>query len=208
MTSKHRCVSILCLALVLGACTTSASTAPSAASSPVAVATLTATAIVATPIPSTAASPAGSSASPAGGGGQPPPNSIDPCSLLTTEEASTLMGKKLGAGVSSIVGLDRVCTFKSGLTEVKLFLAPPASDATTAQKYWDAERAKAPPEIKINDFTLFDRAAYGSGSANGESISALFVIKGTSFFDLFCGLPSCTETASATAGQLIGDRLP
>ena len=207
MTSKHRFVSILCLALVLGACTTSASTAPSAASSPVAVATLTATAIVATPIPSTAASPAGSSASP-GGGGQATPNSIDPCSLLTTDEASTLMGKKLGAGVSSIVDKLRACTFRSGLTEVKLLLAPPASDATTAQNYWDAERAKAPPEIKINDFTLFDRAAYGSGSANGLSISALFVIKGTSFFDLFCGLPACTQIASATAGKLIGDRLP
>ncbi|HEX7472097.1 MAG TPA: hypothetical protein VF323_03370, partial [Candidatus Limnocylindrales bacterium] len=61
---------------------------------------------------------------------------------------------------------------------------------------------------KINDFTLFDRAAYGAASYNGESISALFVIKGTSFFDLFCGLPSCTEIASATAGQLIGGRLP
>ena len=93
-------------------------------------------------------------------------------------------------------------------TEVKLFLAPPAPDAATAQAYWDAERANAPTEIKINDFTLFDRAAYGAGSANGFSVSALFVIKGTSFFDLFCGFPACTEIASATAGQLIGDRLP
>jgi len=118
------------------------------------------------------------------------------------------MGKKLSAGVSTTVDKDRVCTFKSGLTEVKLFLAPPAPDAATAQAYWDAERAQAPADIAIKDFKLFDRAAYGSGSGKGLSISALFVIKGTSFFDLYCGFPMCSETASATAGKLIGDRLP
>lgn len=209
MSLKHRCVSILCLALVLGACTTSASTAPSAApASPVVVATLTATAIVATPVPSVAASPAAPSASPNGGGAQATPISIDPCTLLTTEEASTLMGKKLGAGVSSLVDQNRVCTFKSGLTEVKLILAPPAPDAATAQSYWDAERAQAPADIPIKDFTLFDRAAYGAGSYNGLSISALFVIKGTFFFDVYCGFPACTQIASAKAAQLIGDRLP
>lgn len=210
MSSKFRFVTILGLAIALGACTTSASASPpaSAPPSPVAVATLTATATVATPIPSTGASPAGSSASPNGGGAQATPSSIDPCTLLTTEEASTLMGKKLGAGVSTRVDQNRVCTFKSGLTEVKLILAPPAPDATTAQNYWDAERAQAPAEIPIKDFTLFDRAAYGAGSYNGLSISALFVIKGIYFFDLYCGFPSCTQIASATAAQLIGDRLP
>jgi hypothetical protein len=118
------------------------------------------------------------------------------------------MGKKLGAGVSTLVDQDRECTFRSGLSEVKLILAPPAPDAATAQAYWDAERAQAPAEIAIKDVKLFDRAAYGAGSAGGIPISALFVIKGTSFFDLYCGLPGCTETASAKAAQLIGDRLP
>jgi hypothetical protein len=205
MSLKHRCVSILCLALVLGACTTSASASPSAAApSPVAVATLTATAIIETASPSTA----GSSAS-ASGGAQPTPGSIDPCTLLTAAEASTLMGKKLGAGVSTILDPDRACTFKSGLTEVKLILAPPAPDATTAQKYWDLARAEVPGNLPVNDVKLlFDRAAFGAGSAAGLSISALFVIKGTSFFDLYCGFPGCTEPASVTAATLIGGRLP
>lgn len=204
MSLKHRCVSILCLALVLGACTTSASAAPSAVSSPVAVATLTATAVVATPVPSTA----GSSASPDGGGAEATPSSIDPCSLLTTEEASTLMGKKLSAGVSTQLDPDRVCTYKSGLTEVKLILAPPAPDAATAQTYWDAARAEVPANLPVKDLKLFDRAAFGAGSAGGLSLSALFVIKGTSFFDLYCGFPGCTETASVSAAQVIAGRLP
>ena len=207
MSLKHRCISILCLALVLGACTTSASASPSAAASPVTVGTLTPTAIVASasPAPSTAAS----SASPSGGGGQATPSSIDPCSLLTQDEASTLMGKKLGAGVSTTADQLRVCTFKSGLTEVKLFVAPPAPDAKTAQDTWDAERAQVPANLPVNDVkNLFDRAAYGAGSAGGISLSALFVIKGTTFFDLYCGFPGCTEPASVTAATLIGGRLP
>ena len=207
MNSKYLRVSILCLAVVLGACTTasspSASTAPPSA---VAVATLT---VTASPQESPSTAPAASPTPSEGDGGTPAaPVSIDPCSLLTTEEASTLMGKKLGAGVSTTVDQDRVCTFKSGLTEVKLFLAPPAPDSATAQKYWDAERAKVPAELAIKDFTLFDRAAYGGGSAGGVSISALFVIKGIYFFDLYCGFPGCTEIASATAGSLVGGRLP
>lgn len=208
MTSKHLRASILCLAVVLGACTTASSPSASAApASAVAVATLT---VTVSPEESPSAAPV-ASPTPSGGGvagTQAPPASIDPCSLLTTEEASTLMGKKLGAGVSTTVDQDRVCTFKSGLTEVKLILAPPAPDAATAQQYWDAERAKAPADLKINDFKLFDRAAYGAGSFSGLSISALFVIKGVYFFDLYCGFPRCTEIASATAASLIGGRLP
>jgi hypothetical protein len=207
MSLKHRCVSILCLALVLGACTTSANTAPSAASSAVAVATLTATAVVATPIPSTAASPAGS-ASPGGGGAQRTPGSIDPCSLLTTEEASKLIGKKLGPGVGTTMGPNRACTFRSGPTVVRLVLAPPAPDLATAQYYWDAERARLPAGLPVKDLKLFDRAAFGAGSAGGLSVSALSVIDGTFFFDLSCALPGCTETASVAAAELIVGRLP
>jgi hypothetical protein len=203
---KIRCISILGLALVLGACTTSATPSPSAASSPVADATLTATAIVTTPVPSTAAS-AGASASP-DGGGQATPTSIEPCSLLTSDEASTLMGKKLSAGVSTTPGPDRLCTFKSGLTKVKVFLTPPAPDVATAQNYWDAARAELPAGLPIKALKLFDRSAFGAGSAGGLSGSAIFVIDGTTFFDLVCEMPGCTETASVAAAELIVGRLP
>ena len=209
MSLKHRYATILCLALVVGACTTSASASPSTApASAVAVGTLTPTAIVETASPSAATSPAGDTANPGGGGVQPTPGSVDPCTLLTTEEASTLMGKKLSAGVSTTAGPDRVCTFKSGVTEVKLFMTPPAPDAATAQQYWDAARAELPAGLPIKDLKLFDRSAFGAGSAGGLSGSAIFVIDGTTFFDLVCELPGCTETASVAAAQLIAGRLP
>ena len=118
------------------------------------------------------------------------------------------MGKTLGAGVSTTADQDRVCTWKNGLSEVKLILAPPAPDVATADAYWDAERAQIPAELPVKDLSLFDRSLFGSGSAGDFSISALFVIDGTQFFDLYCGLPACSENASVSAAKLIAGRLP
>jgi hypothetical protein len=91
---------------------------------------------------------------------------------------------------------------------VKVILAPPAPDAATAQAYWDAARKEVPSGISVKDLSFFDRSAYGSGSAGGVSLSALFVIDGTNFFDFYCGFPACSQTASVAAAQFIAGRLP
>ena len=208
MRSKPALVLISIAAVTLGACTLVGSAATPPTGTRVALATLTATAV-----PDVSASPAASpsserTAGSGGGGGQPTPGSIDPCSLLTADEASTAIGKKLSAGVSAQLDPDRVCTFKNGLTEVKVILAPPAPDAKTAQAYWDQARSQVPAGVPVKDLTYFDRSAYGSGSGGGASLSALFVIRGTNFFDFYCGFPACSETASVAAAQLIAGRLP
>jgi hypothetical protein len=205
MRSKRVLAFVPALAIALGAC---ASSATPPAPTQVAVATLTPTAV---PLASTAPSDAPSTLPAPSvdlGGPSPTPGSIDPCSLLTKDEASTAIGKTVGAGVSATLDPDRVCTFKNGLTEVKLILAPPAPDAKTAQAYWDAERGQVPAGVNVTDVAGFDRAAYGSGSLNGLSISALFVIHGTTFFDFYCGLPACSKDASVTAANAIVARLP
>ncbi len=194
-------------AIALGACTTSAATPSEPTATRAPVATLTATAVPETS-PSPDASPTEEPGASSADGGQPTPGAIDPCTLLTAAEASTAMGKKLSDGVSETLDPDRACTFKSGLTEVKVILAPPAPDAATAQAYWDAARSDVPADIPVTDLTYFDRSAYGSGSAGGVSLSALFVIDGTNFFDFYCGFPACSQDASVTAAQLIVGRLP
>lgn len=206
MTSKHAFTGLAAvgvIALLAGACTTAGAgaTAP-----PVAVATLTATAVVEATASLPATSPEASSGD--GLGGQATPGSIDPCSLMTAKEASQAMGKTLGAGVSSIAGPDRVCTFKSGLSELKVILAPPAPDTATATAYWDMERSQVPAGLSVKDLSVFDRSAYANGTTAGVSVSALFVISGTTFFDLYCGFPACGETASVAGAQLIVGRLP
>ena len=199
------------LALMAGACSPSTggtgSTAPSSAPSNVAVSSLTATIV---PTPSPTAAPTATPAPTEGGvpGPKATPGSIDPCTLLTVTEASAIIGMKVSAGVSDILDPDRVCTFRSGLSEVKLILAPPAPDAATAQAYWDAERAQAPAGVTVTDLTYFDRSAYVNGESAGVSVSALFVIQGNYFFDLFCGFPACTQAASVGGAQHIVGRLP
>lgn len=201
----HRIVgpSVIALGFLIGGCASSGGT-PTATPSNAAVASQAATI---PPVANATVPPASSDATP-GASASPPP--IDPCTLLTSEEASTLIGKTLGAGVSTTVNPDRVCTFKaaSGLTEVKLFLSPQAPDAATAQAYWDFARSQTPFAIAITDLTLFDRSAYGSGTSSGVSISALFAVKGQYGFDLFCGFPLCSQDASITAATLVGGRLP
>jgi hypothetical protein len=48
----------------------------------------------------------------------------------------------------------------------------------------------------------------GPRSPAGVSISALFVLKGSQAFDLYCQFPGCSETASLTEAQFIVGRLP
>ncbi|HEY8987942.1 MAG TPA: hypothetical protein VIM39_02900 [Candidatus Limnocylindrales bacterium] len=211
MHSKPALVLISIASVALGACTSGASpSAPTArpAATQIAVATLTASAVPVESTSPTASSTGEPAPSSGGGGAQPTPGSIDPCSLLTAAEASTAIGKKLSAGVSTQLDPDRACTFKDGLTEVKIILAPPAPDATTAQADWDEARSQVPADIPVKDLTYFDRSAYGSGSAAGASLSALFVIDGTNFFDFYCGFPACSQDASVSAAQLIAGRLP
>jgi hypothetical protein len=209
MSSKHRFVAILSLAVVLGACTTTGAGA-SGSVPPIAVAPPPVSGVV--PPASASTTPStGPSASPgASSGVQPTPGDIDPCSLLTQTEASTLMGKTLLAGVSAIVDPDRVCTFKSGLSEVKVFLTPPATDPATANAFYDQTRASVPAGVVIDDIQIppFARAGYGSGSAQGVPVSGLVVVDGNVGFEVYCGFPACTEIASATAATLIGGRLP
>jgi hypothetical protein len=204
-THTTRSVALLSIAVLFAACSTSTggSAAPTQA---VSVGTLAATSV---PQVTTNPSPSSEATTGTGPGGSAQPVAIDPCALLTADEASTAVGTKLGAGAATLVSQNRVCTWKSGTTEVKLIIAPPAADTATAQAYWDLAATQIPEGITITAIgALGDRAAYGSGGASGFSVSALFVIKGAQFFDFYCGLKACTQDASVTAANLIVSRLP
>ena len=204
MRSRHVVMLLSAIALSSGACSSGGGPAGTTAPTQVAAATLEASAVPEVTQP--AGTPASSEGT--GTGGQPTAGPLDPCSLLTADEASTAVDTRVGEGVSTLLDPDRVCTWKTGTTEVKLILAPPAPDAATAQAYWDAERAQIPGDVPIEDLTGFDRAAYGTGGTSGYSISALFVIHGTTFFDFYCGLKACSKDASVAAANLVVGRLP
>jgi len=212
MTSHRARLAVLTAAVVLGACNTPSvdtnggpSTQPLPQSSVTATVVPQATAAVSsTPEPS----PTDIAGGAPSGGPQPTPPNVDPCTLLTTAEASAIKGQPLGAGVKTTLDPDVVCTWKSGLSEVKLILAPPAPDAATAQAYWDAAKSQVPSGVKVVNLTNFDQAAYFNGSNAGVSVSALFVIQDRWFFDLYCGFPACTQVAELGGAEHIAGRLP
>ncbi len=211
------CAVLVSLVVILMACTTTggSSTGPSeavasqaATAPPVAVSSLTATITPESAAPTTEPSASPSSSGGPVTGASSTPGAIDPCTLLTADEASKVIGMKMSAGVSDYADPVRVCTFKSGKAELKVFLAAPAADAATAKGYWDAQRAEVPADIPVKDLTEFDRSAYGTGASVGLPISALFVLDGKYFFEVYCGYPSCSQKASLGAADHIAGRLP
>ena len=172
MRSKPALALISIAAVALGACTSGASpSVPTAtpAATQIAVATLTASAV---PVESTSPTtlieqPAGPELRrrrrPADAGSDRP---VQPAHRRRGLDGDRQEAERRRQHASST--RDRVCTFKSGLTEVKMILAPPAPDAATAQAYWDQARSEIPADIPIKDLSYFDRSAYGSGSAGGS----------------------------------------
>ena len=147
---------------------------------------------------------------------------LDPCQLVTQQEASTLAGTKFGAGkTEAISSAATMCTYGAQTLNVFTVEVAVAPDAATAQADWAQEEAQAQAAVqklvaeagasvtlKAGEITLpgADKAAtaIATGSVGGKtlSISAIYVLKGAVFFtfaDLVLG--KSAPTASAMAAQ-------
>ncbi len=147
---------------------------------------------------------------------------LDPCQLVTQQEASQLAGASYGAGTeSTISSSSKMCVYGAKTLNVFTVEVAVAADAATAQATWATEEAQAKAEIQkllaeqgasaalsAGEITLpgADNAATanGSGTIQGQTlnISAIYVLKGAVFFtfaDLTLGKPA--PTASAMAAQ-------
>src|SRR5512140_600877 len=122
-------LTILVAAAVLAACSPATSTVSPTLPG---LSTSTAAAASATSAPAVPAAASATSA-PAQAGG-PASTSLDPCQLITSQEASQLAGASFGAGVESTeVGGLKMCTYGAQTTNVFLVEVIQAADAATAQ---------------------------------------------------------------------------
>ncbi|HEV8402601.1 MAG TPA: hypothetical protein VGQ31_06160 [Candidatus Limnocylindrales bacterium] len=212
MTSKFARLALLGATLVLGACTTSGGLVSSAPSVPLDAvlpslpvtlqASATATAPSPTPEATATAAPSPSSAEAAS-----TPGTIDPCTLLTQDEASGYIGVKLGPGKIEVVTPDTVCTWAKGTTKLKIFLAPP-TDPVAAKAYYEAHKAEIPAGGKITELpTFFDGSLIGSATLPIGTISGIFVLEGNHFFELYCEIPACSDKNLMDGATLIDGRL-
>lgn len=127
---------------------------------------------------------------------------LDPCQLVTQQEASQLAGATFGAGKPETISTGaRMCTYGAQTPNVFMVEVAVASDAATAQAEWAQEEAKAQAGLQqlvagaganvtlnAGDISLSgaDRAAAATSNATigGRtiSISAIYVLKGPVFF--------------------------
>ena len=159
------------------------------------------------------------------------PVALDPCQLVTADEASGLAGATYTSGVEQTTdGGSLICVYGSQTTNVFMVLVAQSADPTTAQATFSDYEARAqnfvqtnlPPGVTVNvnvsDSTTlqgFDRAADGSASASiaGRTInlSAIYLLKGAnfvSFSDLVLTQPAPTTAAMEAEATIVQGRLP
>lgn len=214
MNSKHARLAMIVVPLILGACTSSGGAATDQPSQPPASTAAQAPAPISVQAPPSAEPSAtpDASASPqaspdASAGSQPTVGPQDPCSVLTSAEASHLDGVTLGAGKHTVATPDSICTWAKGSTEVKVFLTPPTTP-DAAKAYYEAHKGEIPTGAHITELpTFMDGAVIGRGTLPTGTISGIYVIDGTHFFEVYCGFPGCTDAALQEGAQLVAGRL-
>jgi hypothetical protein len=144
------------------------------------------------------------------------PTNLDPCQLVTQDEASTLAGATFGPGKEETTpGGGKECVYGAQTTNVMDIIVAQATDSATAQADWATEQAQAqtliatrlPAGVHVNLDTsnvadIGDKAATVTGSTAilGKPISftAIYVVSGATFFtigDLVLGTTPPTVAA-------------
>jgi hypothetical protein len=158
--------------------------------------------------------------------------SLDPCKLVTAQEASKLAGTTYGAGVAETADNGaRECIYGRQTLNVFLVVVNVAPDAATAEADWATTEADAQSGLQklaglegasvalhAGHITLSgaDQAATAaaSGAIGGShilNISAIYVLKGAVFFtfsDLLLDKPAPAASAMAAMAGIVLTRIP
>jgi hypothetical protein len=153
------------------------------------------------------------------------PTSLDPCQLVTVQEASTLAGATFGAGAETTTeGNGKICTYgakTSNVLNVDVFQAPDVATAQAAENAGlAAAKAAAEQQAPGLTFSQTELADFADGalvlsasmtiSGQTVAISAIYVLSGTTFFaisDLVLGQPAPTSDALQAQAQVVLGRI-
>jgi hypothetical protein len=153
------------------------------------------------------------------------PTSLDPCQLVTGQEASTLAGATFGAGDETTTeGNAKICTYGAQTRNVLNVDVVQAPDVATAKAAEEAGLAAAKaaaeeqaPGVTFNQTELADFAdgalvISASTTISGQTlaISAIYVLSGTTFFaisDLVIGQPAPTSDALQAQARVVLGRI-
>ena len=202
---------VIASALALAACSSSSTPAPSLGGNiplpPPASAS-----------PSAPPSTAASSESPAPSEPTAVPIALDPCSLVTSDEASKFTGATYGAGKETETpGHLKQCIYGSqtpDVFEVDVLQAPDVATAQAAAAAAEAEaKAKAGTKVTIADISgIGDKAVWAhGGNGNPLGVAGMYVLTGPIFYaitDVAVGKDTPSEADFATLATTVLGRLP
>jgi hypothetical protein len=150
---------------------------------------------------------------------------LDPCQLVTTQEASTLAGATFGTGKESTTeGNAKICTYGGQTSNVLNVYVVQAPDVATAQKAEAAALAaakavaqKQAPGVSFSQTELADFAdgalvISASATISGQTlaISGIYVLSGTTFFaitDVVLGQSAPTSDALQAQARVVLGRI-
>ncbi|MHB8960715.1 MAG: hypothetical protein ACYDAN_13955 [Candidatus Limnocylindrales bacterium] len=147
------------------------------------------------------------------------PTSIDPCQLVTKDEADKLAGTTLSAGRESTIDNNRVCTYDvTGVVfTVSVLQAPDQAAVDQGKAQFLAELKKqAGSALKVSVVSgIGDAAAVATVGVTSGGVtlngSAIYVLKGLVFFtisDLGVGKPVASTAAMEAQATTTLGRIP
>ena len=192
---------------------------PAAPASPSAAAADSPTAAVSSPTESPAAVATSSATA--------VPTSIDPCQLITNDEAGKLAGATFGAGKESTTsGNARICVYGAqtmNVFTVSVAIAPDEATAKADEKAAQADLQANAARMAGQGLTLTQLPNFAPGAdavlmqatmkIGGASVggSAIYVLRGTTFFgfsDIALGSPPPSADAVKSEAMTLLGRLP
>lgn len=141
------------------------------------------------------------SSAPAASSGSAAGSTVDPCTLVTEAEATTLLGSDPGPGVSTGTADQPACAYGASLT---LSLQP-----TGGRAQYDADRGAAQGSGKSTDLTGVGDAAFAF--VVGNTIGQMEIVKGTAVVTVNIqgdpSLQNITVERLTTLGTTVAGRL-
>ena len=221
-------ISVLAIAALLSACSTSTPTATSVSQQPAASSTPIPKVVpspIITPSPTVTAGPTVTPAETGTPQQTAAPTSLDPCQLLPSQEASSLAGTSFGAGAEGTnPGGGKTCTYGSQTTNVffvEVVQAPDTATADAAKKQFLSDLQANLQQLSSEGLNVTQLPNFADGAviaqasinAGGETFngSAIGFRKGTIFFgfsDVVVGSAAPNSAALQSEATTVLGRLP
>jgi len=136
--------------------------------------------------------------------------SIDPCQLMTPQQASAIAGIALDLPTSHVQGLLRECVFIAGSASVFIQLQQSDDSEAVRRTFLSLEaQLSAEASFHVTDLPNLDDGAFlAQAKMNDLTAAGVYVLDGADFFDVVCeSAPECSSDQLRQGATIVTSRL-